>query len=138
MLKVVIDTSVFIAGLLTTNPFSSSYQVLSIWKSGAFKLVMSPQILRELVAKMFMKEISDDIIFDFIELLEEIALNIPGVYQSSKLDKAGRSDNKFLAAAYEAKAQYLISLDKHHLLPLKHFHGTQIVTPDLFLRILFE
>jgi predicted nucleic acid-binding protein len=38
----------------------------------------------------------------------------------------------FLGAAYEAKADYLISLD-NHLLRLKYYQGTQIVTPSLFL-----
>ena len=42
-------------------------------------------------------------------------------------------DNMFLAAAYEAKADYLVSLD-NHLLSLKFYHGTQILTPGLFLR----
>ncbi|WNN92185.1 hypothetical protein [Gloeocapsopsis dulcis] len=42
----------------------------------------------------------------------------------------------FLAAAYEAKADYLVSLDWQHLLPLKYYHGTQIVTPTLFIRAL--
>jgi predicted nucleic acid-binding protein len=42
----------------------------------------------------------------------------------------------FLAAAYEAKADYLVSLDQQDLLPLKHYHGTQIVTPALFIRVL--
>jgi predicted nucleic acid-binding protein len=42
----------------------------------------------------------------------------------------------FLAAAYESKADYLISLDKKHLLQLKHYHGTQILTPALFIQSL--
>jgi predicted nucleic acid-binding protein len=39
-----------------------------------------------------------------------------------------------LAAAYESKADYLVSLDRKHLLPLKHYHGTQILTPALFIK----
>ena len=42
----------------------------------------------------------------------------------------------FLAAAYEVSADYLVSLDKKHILPLKYYHGTQILSPDLFIRIL--
>lgn len=42
----------------------------------------------------------------------------------------------FLAAAYESNANYLISLDKKHLLPLKHYHGTQILNPALFISLL--
>jgi predicted nucleic acid-binding protein len=42
----------------------------------------------------------------------------------------------FLAAAYEIGADYLVSLDKKHILPLKHDHYTQILSPDLFLQVL--
>ena len=42
----------------------------------------------------------------------------------------------FLAAAYESNADYLVSLDKKDLLPLKHYHGTQILNPTLFIRLL--
>ena len=42
----------------------------------------------------------------------------------------------FLAAAYESNADYLVSLDKKHLLPLKYYHGTQIVSPALFISLL--
>lgn len=41
-----------------------------------------------------------------------------------------------LAAAQEGNADYLVSLDAKHLLPLKHHRGTQIVSPDLFLKVL--
>ncbi len=41
----------------------------------------------------------------------------------------------FLAASYEAKADYLVSLD-NHLLSLKDYHSTQILTPSLFLKAL--
>jgi predicted nucleic acid-binding protein len=41
----------------------------------------------------------------------------------------------FLAAAYEIGADYLVSLDKKHILPLKHYH-TQILSPNLFLQVL--
>jgi len=40
----------------------------------------------------------------------------------------------FLAAAYESKAILLVLIK--HLLPLKHYHGTQIVEPALFIRLL--
>ncbi|ACB53294.1 hypothetical protein cce_3946 [Crocosphaera subtropica ATCC 51142] len=41
----------------------------------------------------------------------------------------------FLAASYEAKADYLVSL-YNHLLYLKYYHGRQILTPSLFLKAL--
>lgn len=46
------------------------------------------------------------------------------------------SDNKILAIALESKANYLITGDKKHLLPLKKVKNTKIVTADNFLNIL--
>jgi uncharacterized protein len=137
-IKAVIDTSVFIAGMLTSNPASSSAQVISTWRSGAFTLVMTPQCLTEAVAKMIDKGIAEEMIVDFVALIGQIALTIPGVYESYTLDSIDPSDNKFLAAAHESHADFLVSLDAKHILPLKHYHGTQIVTPELFLRNLME
>lgn len=134
MTKVVIDTSVFIAGLLSSNPTSNSVQIISMWRSGAFVLVMSPQIMRELVAKLYDKGIAEEVIVDLITSIAKIALHIPGVYESTKLDKIDASDNIFLAAAYESGADYLVSVDQKSLIPLKHFHGTQILIPNLFVR----
>lgn len=86
MIKAVLDTSVFVAALISSKQNSAPMQVLNIWRGGQFTLVMFPQL--------------------------------------------------FLAAAYESKANYLVSLDKKHLLPLKHYHGTQIIEPGLFIRLL--
>ncbi|MEA5478963.1 hypothetical protein VB774_15160 [Pseudanabaena galeata UHCC 0370] len=55
-----------------------------------------------------------------------------GAYEATKLDAIDPDDNKFLAAVFETKADYLISLD-NHLLSIKYYHGTQILTPRLFL-----
>ncbi len=136
MLKVVIDTNVFVAGFLGKNEHSYPAQIIFMWQSGTFQLVMSPQILREIVAKLVEKGVDDDIVEVFIFNAGKFALQIPGVYETTKLSKIDPDDNMFLAAAYESKADYLVSYDKKSLLPLKHFHGTQILSPHLFLRAL--
>lgn len=134
VLKVVIDTNVFVAGFL--NPTGTSYpaQIISMWRAGTFTLVVSPQILQELIAKLYEKGIDERILEDFVATIAKIALRIPGAYESSRLDKIDADDNKFLAAAVESKADYIVSLDKKSLLPMKHFHRTQIRTPELFVR----
>lgn len=134
MIKVVIDTSVFIAALLSKSQTSASVQVLNSWRDSRFTLVMAPQLLRELVVKLMQKKVSQVDIEDLVTLIAEAALNIPGAYEATHLDDIDPDDNIFLAAAYEVKADYLVSLDKEHLLPLKHYHGTQILTPTLFIR----
>ena len=136
MLKVILDTSVFVAAFGSkTN--SSPVKILDSWVEVKFALVMSPQLLEELVATLSEHGVSQQTLLLLVAKIAEIALHIPGAYQATRLDEIDPDDNKFLAAAYEAKADYLVSLD-NHLLSLKYYHGTQIVTPALFLRSLQE
>lgn len=44
-------------------------------------------------------------------------------------------DNKFIEAAVEGKAEFIISQDKH-LLILKNYKGIKILKPEEFLEIL--
>jgi uncharacterized protein len=97
---------------------------------------LAPQLLRELVVKLTRKQVPEADVEDLVSLIAAAALHIPGAYESTRLDDIDPDDNIFLAAAYEAKADYIVSLDKQHLLPLKHYHGTQILTPALFIRSL--
>lgn len=136
MIKVVIDTSVFLAALLSKSQTSAPVQVLNSWHEQRFTLVTAPQLLRELVVKLTRKQVPEADVEDLVSLIAAAALHIPGAYESTRLDDIDPDDNIFLAAAYEAKADYIVSLDKQHLLPLKHYHGTQILTPALFIRSL--
>jgi len=135
VLKIVIDTSVFVAGILSRNPESSSFQLLEQWRQRAFTLVIAPQLLRELIVVLLRRGVSEENLEELVEVISLIALYIPGAYETTLLDEIDPEDNKFLAAAYEAKADYLISLDSD-LLNQKYFHGTQIVTPAAFLEFL--
>ncbi len=132
MLKVVIDTSVFVSALLSKSQSSSPYLVLQAWQQGKFTLIMAPQLLQELVLKLLQLKVPEPTVEELVVVIGEIALHIPGAYEATRLDKIDPDDNKFLASVYEAKADYLISLD-NHLLSIKYYHGTQIVTPHLFL-----
>ena len=136
MLKVVIDTSVFVAGLLTKDKSYGSFQVLSNWRQNRFALVMSPQILNELIRVLERRGFSDSSAKNLVDAINVVSLNIPGIYEATFLDDIDPKDNMFLAAAYEAKADYLVSLDKKHILPIKYYHGTQILEPKLFIDVL--
>ncbi len=136
MLKVVIDTSVFVAGLLTKDKSSGSFQVLSNWRQSKFTLVMSPQILKELVLVLARRGFSESYAKNLVDAITSASLNIPGIYEATFLDDIDPKDNMFLAAAYEAKADYLVSLDKKDILPIKYYHGTQILQPKSFLDVL--
>ncbi|NEP46958.1 MAG: putative toxin-antitoxin system toxin component, PIN family [Okeania sp. SIO2H7] len=132
MLKVVLDTSVFVSAILSKSDNAAPRRILNFWYGGEFVLIMTPQLLQELVGVLVRRKIPDEEIEDLVAAIGSIALQIPGAYESTRLDEIDPDDNKFLAAAYEAKADYLVSLD-NDLLFLKNFHGTQIRTPALFL-----
>ncbi|MBE9219781.1 putative toxin-antitoxin system toxin component, PIN family [Dolichospermum flos-aquae] len=133
---VIVDTSVFISALLSKNPNSAPCQIIIFWREGKFNLVISPQILEELVEKLLAKNIDKTDIKDILTAIFYTAIKIQGTYEATILDNIDPNDNMFLAAAYEVSADYLVSLDKKHILPLKHYHRTQILSPDLFIRIL--
>ena len=97
---------------------------------------MSRQILEAIVGKFVEKGIDEDLILEFVEVVGKLALIIPGSYVLYRLDDIDPDDNMILAAAQEGGADYIVSLDAKHLLPLKHHKGTQIVDPKLFLRVI--
>ena len=134
MLKVVLDTSVFVSAILSKNRETSPSIILDKWQQKCFNLVISPQLQEELIIVLLRKGIKSESIENLVMIIETLDLKIEGVYQATLLDKIDPNDNMFLAASYEAKANYLVSLD-NHLLSLKFYHGTQILTPSLFLKV---
>ena len=66
-------------------------------------------------------------------LKEEIKLIIPKKRITLCKDL---EDNMYLECALEGKAGFLITGDKKHLLPLKKFRQTKIVSPNEFLKYL--
>lgn len=57
MIKVVLDTSVFVSALLSRNPETAPNQILERWQQGAFSLVISPQLQEELIIVLTRKRI---------------------------------------------------------------------------------
>ncbi len=135
---VILDTSVWLSAFLSKNRNSAPCQIIQYWKQGRFKLAISPQLLEELVCKLLEKKIDKTDIQDILTAIFYTAIHVKGIYQATRLDNVDPDDNIFLAAAYEIGADYLVSLDKRHILPLKHYHRTQILSPDLFLNILLR
>jgi putative PIN family toxin of toxin-antitoxin system len=134
MLRVVLDTNVFVAGYLSKTQLGYPSLILSCWRQGKFTVVISPQILEELVAKLLDKGLAEQTVSDLVTTIGLTGLYIPGAYETQKLNLIDSDDNKFLAAALESKADFIVSYDKKSLLPLKHYHGTQILLPELFIR----
>lgn len=80
---------------------------------------------------------SPDTIAEALDALRSLALIVPGAYQVFIVAK-DRKDNPILACAMEGNADFVVTDDRIHLLPIKHYRGIQIVTAPAFLRILSE
>lgn len=78
MIKAVLDTSVFVAALLSSKQDSAPVKVLNIWREGHFTLVMSPQLMWELVVKLRRKGVSAQNVEDLVSVIGAVALHISG------------------------------------------------------------
>lgn len=138
-IRAVVDTNVLISGLFGIKN-SPSASVLNAIRSQKIILVTSPSILEEVVeiinrervikrTKMSPKERKD-----FIDKLIERSDVTPGI-QLSQMVSRDAKDDKFLACAVEAKADYIVTGDED-LLVLKDYEGIKIITPREFVDIL--
>ena len=125
--KVVIDTNIFISGILFGgNPL----KVLRFWQKGKIELVISPELEAEILRKLKAFEASEELLTNWKKLIEENSILVlpRGKIKLSRDPK----DNFLLAAALEAKADYLITGDKD-LLILGKIGVTKILKPTQFI-----
>ncbi|MGI0482597.1 putative toxin-antitoxin system toxin component, PIN family [Geminocystis sp. CENA526] len=134
---VIVDTSVFISALRSSNLQSAPNLIIKYWLEYKFTLILTPQIEEEITLILIRHQIKETKIFNLLTAFDDLACYKEGIYQTNFLDKIDSKDNIFLSASYESKADYLVSLDKH-LLNLKHFHQTIILNPQSFLNQLSQ
>jgi putative PIN family toxin of toxin-antitoxin system len=130
--RVVIDTNVIVSGLTFKG---QPREVLELAWKGEIEVYISPFILRELTSTL-KKDFgwSNDQIKDTIQRIKAKTCSIrPKVKVSVVKEKD--DDNRILECAIEGNAQYLISGDKKHLLPLKQHRGIKILSPAQFLML---
>lgn len=135
MLKVVIDTSVFVSGLIKSPSCRRIIRSLEKWE---FILVISPEVLVELIDVISRPKFHNIIRRETAErLIETVKTQALLVNPSFNLDiiKDDISDNRFLETAITAKANCIVSLDRH-LLELVSFQKIPILPPTQFLNLL--
>ena len=137
MLAAILDTNVFIRTAL--RPGSPSARVVDAYLHGTFQLVLSQAVLEELLTVLLLPDIrevhgwSDDKILRFVMNLPAGAVLYPGSAQVPANLPRDVTDVKFLSLAHESDADYLVTKDGRHLLRLKKYRRTRIVTPTQFL-----
>jgi predicted nucleic acid-binding protein len=113
------------------------FDCLAAWARGDCRAFVSPQILAE-----------------YGETVEALAERYPGRQPVGWVEKLTSSadlvfpterarnatvdpdDEMFLECAQAAEAEYLVTGDKRHLLALREFRGTAIVSCHIFLKLL--
>ncbi|MGE5446374.1 MAG: putative toxin-antitoxin system toxin component, PIN family [Ignavibacteriales bacterium] len=131
MIRVVADTNVYISAL---NFGGTADEVLALGRKQEILIFISPSILkeiREVLIRKFRwstKDAQEAItgIGDFTEL----------VHPKERIDliKDDEPDNRILECAMEAKANFIITGDRH-IQKLRKFQGILIFSPREFLEI---
>ncbi|MEC4681797.1 MAG: putative toxin-antitoxin system toxin component, PIN family [Nitrososphaerales archaeon] len=129
---VVLDTNVIVSAL--HFPQSRLAKILASMQAGRINLAVSPFILDE-VEGVLVKKFGwiRDRAQEAIELIRSMAVVVVDPKESISVVKGSGTDNRILECALEAKANFLITGDKEHLLPLRNFLGIRIVSPAEFL-----
>ncbi len=138
MLRAVLDANVIISALI--QPKGASGQILtSLLDANSFELIVSPAILAELRRSLSYPKVrkyiksSDEDLDLWVASIELIAQPVDGNIRIHAV--AEDPDDKYIEAAVEGLAQFVVTGDKH-LLSLKSYENIRIVTPRVFRDLL--
>ena len=135
ILRVVLDTNIFISGIFWRGNFCS--QIIGAWREGRIVLVSSQEIVEEFIetVKNFKIQMSQEMIEEWKMMIVE---NSFMVLPTKKLEivKNDPDDNKFFEAAIAANAHYIVSQDKKHVLSISEFRGIKTIHPQEFVKLL--
>ena len=137
MLKVVLDTNIFVSSLLSGTGRRAA--VIDAWRIGQYLLVTSPPIVSEIKRVLEAPSISKkygltrDRIERLILLIEKDAILVPGLSDAAGVIPEDPTDEMFLSAALDAKADCIVSGDRH-LLDLGEHRGIPILRTHQFLQ----
>lgn len=135
MLKLVLDTNIFISAI---NFDAKPELIVRLVSSKQAKGYISRFIIAEVCTTLRNKFKFSPEKIDRAEniLLNNFVLIEPGIIINTI--KNCSPDNKILACAVAAKADYLISGDKKHILLLKKIKNIPILSPEQFLKLLYH
>ena len=134
-MRAVLDTNIFVSAILIKN--GNEDRILRAWHHGKFELVLSREILNEIGRTLLYDKLrrlrwaTEEEIAMLLQLLAEESVLVSGKVAA----RASRDpdDDKFLAAALEGGAKFVVTGDKD-LLVLKHYRGVEIIRPAAFLK----
>ena len=133
MIRVVLDANVWISSVL--NAHSSPGTLVDVARDGQFEFIVSSQLTDQVRRHLIRLGFSVGKVSDADVAMKEDAIVVEP--QQTITVIAGKdSDNRILECTIEGKADFIVTGDTKHLLPLGTFQGVHIVTPREFLAVL--
>ncbi len=128
--KVVLDINIYLSAILFGN---KPEEIINLAKAGKIQVLVSGEILAEIAGILKRKFGWDNfLISDTIESIRVYAILITPSKTANAI-KSHEPDNRILECALEGEADYIVSGDKHHILPLKEYEGIKILSAAEFL-----
>ncbi|MFV1917497.1 MAG: putative toxin-antitoxin system toxin component, PIN family [Patescibacteria group bacterium] len=135
-MRVLFDANVFVSFIL--SPGENITKIMSFWEKKQFRVLISDEIfieIKQVVTRLLISGLITQGKYEsLMRRIEEEAEFVP-VFSYVSLSP-DRKDNKYLACVKDGRADYLVTGDKKHLLPLKGFGNTKVVSPKGFADIL--
>ena len=134
MIRVVIDTNVFIRYLIKPNPVIR-YLIEEMWLNDELVLVSAPELLSEL-AEVLQRSYVQTLIAPeegqlLLSVIDAKAEMLPALSPIPPYTRDPK-DDKFVACAVAGRAAYLITSDRD-ILELEQLEGIVMITPHDFI-----
>lgn len=135
-MRVVLDANIYVSFILAGGETLSS--LFDAWQAREFEVLISKDIAIEVkeVCDRYLKRgiLKESVVRETIWRLDHDSRRIKVVSLVTRSEDV--KDNKYLACAKDGQADYLITGDKKHLLSLKKFGYTRIVSPKEFVAVI--
>ena len=130
MIRVVIDTNVFVSSFFGGNP----RKIIDLWKNGSIVLCLSQEIIEEYLAVLNRLGLGNTKEISNLTRLFAEGYNSIFTAKTSKLEvvKEDVEDNKFLECAVALNSKIIVSGDKH-LTSIRKYIDIVIMSPREFI-----
>ena len=130
-MRVAADTNILVSALLFGG---TSEQVFLAGLRGEIQLLTSPSLLKEFEKVLKEKfKLNIHLVREIIEEVRDVA-EIVEVSSHIKAISYPDEDNRVLECAVDGKAEFIVTGDTRHILPLKEYGGIKILSPSEFLK----
>lgn len=137
MLKIVVDTNLFVSAVITSH--GNPAKILELFRKNLVEIVMSEEIVMEIQKVLTYPKIRKRHRWNlgeteqFIEGIKKFCIVVTPKAHSGAIVMQDPSDDKFLDCAVAGEVDYIVTGDGH-LLNLGQYSGIPIITAEQFLK----